>query len=84
MALGLLIVNSHNLFHDHSHHKQVNDTVENLDSGRYFSGDTVASVILGTGTNAAYVEPAVEIPKCHGPLPSSREMVSYHTYSCFK
>lgn len=30
---------------------------------------------MGTGTNAAYVERAQSIPKWHGPLPKSGEMV---------
>lgn len=34
------------------------------------------AVILGTGSNAAYVERAQAIPKWHGPLPESGDMVS--------
>lgn len=41
---------------------------------------TVAAVILGMGTNAAYVERKLEVPKCHGPLPFSGEMVSDHAH----
>lgn len=37
---------------------QVNDTVGTLAGGRYVDNDVVAAVILGTGTNAAYVEHA--------------------------
>ncbi|KAL3634863.1 hypothetical protein CASFOL_021917 [Castilleja foliolosa] len=37
--------------------------------------DVVAAVILGTGTNAAYVERANAIPKWQGLLPNSGEMV---------
>jgi len=33
-------------------------------------------VILGTGTNAAYVERAHAIPKWHGLIPKSGDMVS--------
>ncbi|KAJ8645474.1 hypothetical protein MRB53_007222 [Persea americana] len=51
----------------------VNDTIGTLARDRYFSIDTVAAVTLGMGTNAAYVERALEIPKCHGPLPLSRD-----------
>lgn len=40
-----------------------------------------AAVILGTGTNAAYVENAQAIPKWHGDLPESGEMVSVCSFS---
>ncbi|XP_065866308.1 hexokinase-2-like isoform X2 [Euphorbia lathyris] len=53
----------------------VNDTVGTLAGGKYFNKDVVVAVILGTGTNAAYVERAPAIPKWHGPLPQSGEMV---------
>ncbi|KAK4269309.1 hypothetical protein QN277_022483 [Acacia crassicarpa] len=53
----------------------VNDTVGTLAGGRYTQKDVVAAVILGTGTNAAYVEHAQAIPKWHGLMPKSGEMV---------
>ncbi|KAF8407109.1 hypothetical protein HHK36_006234 [Tetracentron sinense] len=53
----------------------VNDTIGTLAGGRYFNNDVTAAVILGTGTNAAYVERAQAIPKWHGLLPKSGEMV---------
>lgn len=53
----------------------VNDTVGTLAGGRYVNNDVVAAVILGTGTNAAYVERASAIPKWQGLLPRSEEMV---------
>lgn len=53
----------------------VNDTIGTLAGGKYDNSDVVASVILGTGTNAAYVERAHAIPKWHGLLPKSGEMV---------
>ncbi|MED6158616.1 Hexokinase isoenzyme 2 [Stylosanthes scabra] len=53
----------------------VNDTVGTLAGGRYTDKDVIAAVILGTGTNAAYVERAQAIPKWHGVLPKSGEMV---------
>ncbi|XP_071717386.1 hexokinase-2-like [Rutidosis leptorrhynchoides] len=53
----------------------VNDTVGTLAGGRYSSNDVIAAVILGTGTNAAYVERANAIPKWQGLLPRSGEMV---------
>lgn len=55
---------------------QVNDTIGTLAGGRYSNQDVIAAVILGTGTNAAYVERAHAIPKWHGLLPKSGEMVS--------
>ncbi|XP_068636784.1 hexokinase-1-like [Aristolochia californica] len=53
----------------------VNDTIGTLAGGRYYDNDVVIAVILGTGTNAAYVERAHAIPKWHGLLPKSGEMV---------
>ncbi|KAJ6407096.1 hypothetical protein OIU84_010581 [Salix udensis] len=53
----------------------VNDTVGTLAGGRFYNPDVIAAVILGTGTNAAYVERAHAIPKWHGLLPKSGEMV---------
>ncbi|KAJ0864805.1 putative hexokinase [Helianthus annuus] len=53
----------------------VNDTVGTLAGGRYGNSDVIAAVILGTGTNAAYVERANAIPKWQGLLPKSGEMV---------
>lgn len=54
----------------------MNDTIGTLARGRYSNKDVVAAVILGTGTNAAYVERANAIPKLRGLLPKSGEMVS--------
>ncbi|XP_050940849.1 hexokinase-1 isoform X2 [Cucumis melo] len=51
------------------------DTIGTLAGGRYHDNDVIAAVILGTGTNAAYVERAHAIPKWHGLLPKSGEMV---------
>ncbi|XP_010915379.2 hexokinase-2 [Elaeis guineensis] len=53
----------------------VNDTVGTLAGGRYYDKDVAVAVILGTGTNAAYVEHAREIPKWNGLLPKSGDMV---------
>ena len=55
---------------------QVNDTIGTLAGGRYTDQDVIAAVILGTGTNAAYVERASAIPKWHGLLPKSGDMVN--------
>lgn len=38
--------------------------------------DAIAAVILGTGTNAAYIEHVHEIPEWCGPLSNSGYMVS--------
>ncbi|XP_038981310.1 hexokinase-2-like [Phoenix dactylifera] len=62
----------------------VNDTIGTLAGGRYHDNDVVAAVILGTGTNAAYVEHAHAIPKWHGLLPKSGEMVINMEWGNFK
>ncbi|KAH7677168.1 Hexokinase protein [Dioscorea alata] len=53
----------------------VNDTVGTLALGHYEDEDTVAAVIIGTGTNACYVERTDAIIKCQGLLTNSDEMV---------
>ncbi|KAI6669594.1 hypothetical protein NL676_004479 [Syzygium grande] len=53
----------------------VNDTVGTLALGHYHDADTVAAVIIGTGTNACYVERMDAIIKCQGILTSSGGMV---------
>ncbi|KAK1293192.1 Hexokinase-1 [Acorus calamus] len=53
----------------------VNDAVGALVGGRYSSSDTVASVILGMGTNAGYIENAYAIPKWQGSLVKAEEMI---------
>uniref|UniRef100_A0A804PYC9 Phosphotransferase n=1 Tax=Zea mays TaxID=4577 RepID=A0A804PYC9_MAIZE len=56
----------------------INDTVGTLAAGRYNDEDVVVGVILGTGSNAAYVEEASAIPKLKlegGELPKSGNMV---------
>lgn len=47
-----------------------------LAAAKYVDNDVIAAVILGTGTNAAYIEHAHTIPKWHGPLPKSGDIVS--------
>lgn len=44
--------------------------------GHYHDEDTVAAVIIGTGTNACYVERTDAIIKCQGLLTNSGGMVS--------
>ncbi|XP_062180830.1 hexokinase-7-like [Phragmites australis] len=53
----------------------INDTVGTLAAGRYNDEDVIVGVILGTGSNAAYVEDASAIPKLEGELPKSGNMV---------
>ncbi|XP_042481311.1 hexokinase-3-like [Macadamia integrifolia] len=53
----------------------VNDTVGTLALGHYDDQDTVAAVIIGTGTNACYVEQTDAIIKCQGLLTNSGGMV---------
>jgi hexokinase len=61
----------------------VNDTVGTLAAGRYVNHDTIAAVILGTGSNAAYIDHADAIPKWHGSLPKSGNMVCFFSpYFC--
>uniref|UniRef100_A0A0D9V542 Phosphotransferase n=1 Tax=Leersia perrieri TaxID=77586 RepID=A0A0D9V542_9ORYZ len=62
----------------------VNDTVGTLAAGRYLDHDTIAAVILGTGSNAAYIEHAHAIPKWHAPLPKSGDMVINMEWGNFK
>lgn len=56
---------------------QINDTVGTLALGHYHDEDTVAAVIIGTGTNACYLERADAIIKCQGLLTTSGGMVSF-------
>ncbi|WOK91447.1 hexokinase-2 [Canna indica] len=53
----------------------VNDTVGTLAGGIYDDSDVVVAVILGTGTNAAYIERIDAIKKWQGPIPNSGSMV---------
>ncbi|CAL5423683.1 unnamed protein product [Camellia sinensis] len=57
------------------HVGEVNDTVGTLALGHYHDEDTVAAVIIGTGTNACYLERADAIIKCQGLLTTSGFMV---------
>ncbi|KAJ0978015.1 hypothetical protein J5N97_013489 [Dioscorea zingiberensis] len=53
----------------------VNDTVGTLALGHYHDEDTVVAVIIGTGTNACYIERVDAIIKCQGLLTNSGGMV---------
>lgn len=54
---------------------QVNDTIGTVAGARYHDKDVVAGVILGTGTNAAYIERIQAIPKWRCTPPKSGETV---------
>ncbi|KAG0487898.1 hypothetical protein HPP92_006709 [Vanilla planifolia] len=53
----------------------VNDTVGLLALGHYFDEDTVAAVVIGTGTNACYIERTEAIIKSQGLITNSNSMV---------
>ncbi|XP_022958676.1 hexokinase-3-like [Cucurbita pepo subsp. pepo] len=53
----------------------INDTVGTLALGHYQDADTVAAVIIGTGTNACYLERTDAIIKCQGLHTTSGFMV---------
>ncbi|CAN6695015.1 unnamed protein product [Malus baccata var. baccata] len=53
----------------------VNDSVGTLSLGHYHDADTVAAVIIGTGTNACYLERTDAIIKSQGLLTASGGMV---------
>ncbi|KEH27216.1 putative hexokinase [Medicago truncatula] len=53
----------------------INDTVGTVAKARFSNQDVIAGVILGTGTNAAYLEHVNAIPKWHGVVPKSGKMV---------
>jgi hypothetical protein len=52
-----------------------------LAAGSYYDEDVVVGVILGTGSNAAYLEKANAIPKLEGELPKSGNMVRIRYFS---
>jgi hexokinase len=60
----------------------VNDTVGTLAAGRYVDDDTMVAIVLGTGTNAAYIEHAHAIPKWHAPMLKSGDMVGASVFTC--
>ncbi|KAF1874385.1 hypothetical protein Lal_00008593 [Lupinus albus] len=60
----------------------VNDTIGTLAGGRFYHQGVIAAVILGTGTNAAYVERSHAIPKWHGLHPKSGEMAKETVQEC--
>ncbi|XP_011045105.1 PREDICTED: hexokinase-2, chloroplastic [Populus euphratica] len=61
----------------------VNDTVGTLAGARYWDDDVMVAVILGTGTNACYVERTDCIPKLQGPQSSSGRTIINTEWGAF-
>lgn len=61
----------------------VNDTVGALVAHSYADPATYIGVIIGTGTNAAYLERIEEIPKWAGPRPAGGEMIINMEWGAF-
>ncbi|ESW32663.1 hypothetical protein PHAVU_001G007000 [Phaseolus vulgaris] len=61
----------------------VNDAVGTLAGAEYWDNDVVAAVILGTGTNACYVEQISVIPKLQGHASSSGKMIISTEWGAF-
>lgn len=62
---------------------QVNDTVGTLAGARYWDDDVRVAVILGTGTNACYVERLDFIPKLQGQISSTGKTVWMRSHLLF-
>lgn len=61
----------------------VNDTVGTLAGARYWDDDVMIAVILGTGTNACYVERTDAIPKQQGHASSSGRTIINTEWGAF-
>ncbi|NP_001267834.1 hypothetical protein VitviT2T_027875 [Vitis vinifera] len=61
----------------------VNDTVGTLAGARYWDDDVMVAVILGTGTNACYVERTDVIPKLQGQMSSSGRTIISTEWGAF-
>ncbi|KAK6115231.1 hypothetical protein DH2020_007500 [Rehmannia glutinosa] len=61
----------------------VNDTVGTLAGARYWDDDVMVAVILGTGTNACYVERVDAIPKLHSPNSTSGRTIVNTEWGAF-
>ncbi|KAE9600147.1 putative phosphotransferase with an alcohol group as acceptor [Lupinus albus] len=61
----------------------VNDTVGTLAGAEYYDNDVMVAVILGTGTNACYVEQINAIPKLQGYASSSGKMIISTEWGAF-
>ncbi|TVU19142.1 hypothetical protein EJB05_35279, partial [Eragrostis curvula] len=62
----------------------VNNAVGTLAMGHYYDEDTVASVIIGAGTNASYIERSIAITKSRGLLTNSELMVVNVEWGSFR
>lgn len=60
---------------------QVNDTVGTLAGARYWDDDVMVAVILGTGTNACYIERTDAIPRLKGHISRSDKTVQTQKWS---
>ncbi|XP_028192911.1 hexokinase-2, chloroplastic-like isoform X2 [Glycine soja] len=67
--------NECNFFYQRGAGVEVNDTMATLARAEYWDNDVVVAVILGTGSNACYVEHINAIPKLQGYVSSSRKMI---------
>ncbi|XP_022884724.1 hexokinase-2, chloroplastic [Olea europaea var. sylvestris] len=61
----------------------VNDTVGTLAGARYWDNDVMVAVILGTGTNACYVERVDAIPKFQDPSSTSGRTIVNTEWGAF-
>ncbi|RDY13008.1 Hexokinase-2, chloroplastic, partial [Mucuna pruriens] len=61
----------------------VNDTVGTLAGAEYWDNDVMVAVILGTGTNACYVEQISAIPNLQGHVSSSGKMIISTEWGAF-
>ncbi|KAF5199835.1 Hexokinase-2 protein [Thalictrum thalictroides] len=61
----------------------VNDTVATLAGARYWDDDVMVAVILGTGTNACYVERVDAIPKLQSQMSSSGSTIINTEWGAF-
>lgn len=61
----------------------VNDTVGTLAGARYWDDDVMVAVILGTGTNACYIERKDSIPKLQGHVSASGRTIINTEWGAF-
>ncbi|CAM0955796.1 unnamed protein product [Alopecurus aequalis] len=62
----------------------MNNTVGTLALGHYYDEDTIASVIIGAGTNACYIESNEAITKCEGLLTNLGQTVVNVEWGSFR
>ncbi|XP_028550315.1 hexokinase-2, chloroplastic isoform X4 [Dendrobium catenatum] len=61
----------------------VNDAVATLAGAKYWDDDVLIAVILGTGTNACYIERKDAIPKLQWPAGGTRNMIISTEWGAF-